>query len=99
MPAREPRRPLGCPSRCAGNIERGPEDVTIAPEPQTDRLPSWDLSRLYDGVDDPRLTADVEAQLARAQRFAETYRGRINSPAVTADLMLAAIREYEEIYR
>src|SRR5437762_3043430 len=59
--------------------EQGAEDVTIALEPQINPLPSWDLSLLYGGIDDPRLTADMEAQITRAHRFAETYRGRINS--------------------
>lgn len=73
--------------------------MTIAPEIDTSSLPAWDLSLLYDGIDDPRLTADVEAQIQRAHRFAETFRGRINSADVTAERLLEAVREYEEIYR
>lgn len=37
----------------------------------------WDLSALYQGVDDPALASDQELSLAEARRFAADYRGRI----------------------
>jgi oligoendopeptidase F len=38
---------------------------------------AWDLSDLYAGPEDPRLTADLQAVLADAKRFAEAFRGKI----------------------
>jgi hypothetical protein len=37
---------------------------------------AWDLSDLYRGVDDPRIKADLEGAMARAQAFETAYRGR-----------------------
>jgi len=44
---------------------------------------TWDLSDLYQGIDDPKIDADLNALEERAQAYAETYRGRIGtlSPA------------------
>lgn len=40
---------------------------------------TWDLSDLYAGADDPKITRDFEALETRAQAFAEMYRGRIGN--------------------
>lgn len=55
----------------------------------------WDLSDLYAGPDDPRIDADLDAALARAERFAETHRGRIAS--LDAEALAAAVDELEAI--
>jgi oligoendopeptidase F len=57
---------------------------------------TWDLSELYAGPDDPRIDADLDAALARAQAFESTYRGTIDveggpDPAQ----LLAAVVELE----
>lgn len=56
---------------------------------------TWNLSDLYQGVDDPRIDADLHALEERAQSYAETYRGRIGalSPAEFG----TALVEYEKI--
>lgn len=56
---------------------------------------AWDLADLYAGVDDPRLTNDLEAALTRAQAFECSYRGKIGSDA---ELLLAALTELESLY-
>jgi oligoendopeptidase F len=48
----------------------------------------WDLSHLYGGPDDPRVDADLDASLTRAQAFAERYRGRLGA-LDSAELALA----------
>jgi oligoendopeptidase F len=59
---------------------------------------TWDLSDLYKGVDDPRIDADLAEALERAQRFAVTYRGKIDTPGgPEADFLLAAVRELESL--
>jgi oligoendopeptidase F len=59
---------------------------------------AWNLADLYQGVDDPQLTRDLESALQRAQRFEQAYRGKIDVPAgPSTDLLLAAVREMESL--
>ncbi len=44
----------------------------------------WDLSIFYDGLDDPRIQADMETLRQQANDFAEQYRGRIASLSAEA---------------
>ena len=55
--------------------------------------PVWDLSDLYDAIDDPRIEADVAAAQARAQAFEARYAGQIASPALSAETLRAALDE------
>ena len=48
---------------------------------------AWDLSDLYDGGDDPRITEDIDGTEAAAAEFREQYYGRI------AELSPADLRE------
>ncbi len=57
----------------------------------------WNLSDLYSGMDDPRIDQALEAAQARAEQFQADYKGRINSPGLTADILGAALREYEAL--
>jgi oligoendopeptidase F len=59
----------------------------------------WDLGDLYQGVDDPRITKDLESALARARAFEASYRGRIDVPdGPPAALLLEALTELEGLY-
>ncbi|MEG3618410.1 M3 family oligoendopeptidase [Magnetovibrio sp. PR-2] len=57
------------------------------------KLPTWDLSHLYAGPQDPALSADLDAAERRSQGFAAKYTGKL------ADLdgagFAAAMAEYE----
>ena len=70
-----------------------------AVQPQSSaRGVAWDLGDLYQGVDDPRLTQDLESALGRARTFETAYRGKIDveggpSPAT----LLAALAELESL--
>jgi oligoendopeptidase F len=55
----------------------------------------WDLGRLYDGPDDPRLAADASDARTRAERFAAGRRGTVAT--ATAPALAEAVAEYEEI--
>jgi oligoendopeptidase F len=69
----------------------------VQPSSSADGI-SWDLSDLYKRVDDPRITADLEAALKRAQAFESAYRGKISSPGGPAPgLLLAALTELESL--
>jgi len=48
---------------------------------------AWDLTDLYQGVDDPAIERDMQESLARAEKLAEQYKGRI------ADLDASGLRE------
>src|SRR5207248_8770931 len=59
---------------------------------------AWDLGDLYKGVDDPRISKDLEAALGRARAFEETYRGKIGTEqGPEPDLLLTAVRELEHL--
>ena len=55
-------------------------------------LPTWDLSDLYDGVDDSRLDSDLNSMADQAAQFEEKYKGRIASTDVTAELLCRRAR-------
>lgn len=62
-------------------------------------LPTWDLSDLYAGVDDPRLEADMQAGRVRAEEFARRFKGTIAVADLTAAHLRAALDEYEALLR
>jgi oligoendopeptidase F len=55
----------------------------------------WDLSHLYEGPDDPRLDADLDASLSRSLAFAERYRDRLG--ALEAPELALAVDELEAL--
>ena len=57
----------------------------------------WNLHDLYSGPDDPAIDAAFTGAMARAQRFAEDYKGKINAETLTAETLGNALREYEQI--
>jgi oligoendopeptidase F len=58
----------------------------------------WDLSALFSGLDDPKIAETWKALESRCKAFAKTYRGKIDSPDLTAATLSAAINELESIY-
>jgi len=56
----------------------------------------WDLSILYDDVDDPNITRDMDAVNQKVETFASTYRGRVAQ--LDAEEMVDALVELEAIY-
>lgn len=62
-----------------------------------EKLPTWDLSDLYTGLDDPRIDADLKGNLERAQAFEGKYKGTIANAALTASHLRAALAEYCDI--
>ncbi len=59
---------------------------------------AWDLNDLYSGVDDPKITRDLDAAMKRAQAFEAAYRGKINTDGgPPAELLLAAVQELESL--
>ena len=58
---------------------------------------TWDLSDLYESIEDPKVEETLQSSFSRAKKFAEDYRGKIDSDDLTADTLLSAITEYESI--
>jgi oligoendopeptidase F len=57
----------------------------------------WDLSALFSGMKDPKIEEAWNRCTTRADEFEKTYRGKINSPDLTADVLAGALREIEDI--
>ncbi|MBQ9271525.1 MAG: M3 family oligoendopeptidase [Alphaproteobacteria bacterium] len=58
------------------------------------KMPAWDLSDLYKGIDDPQIAKDMETYRKSALKFAKTYKGRLNE--LSADEFYAAIKDIEK---
>jgi len=59
---------------------------------------SWDLGDLYKGVDDPRITRDLDEALRRAQAFESAYRAKIDVPGGPRPaFLLDALQELESL--
>ncbi len=57
----------------------------------------WDLRDLYNAPDDPAIEADLAKAEKMAADFEADYRGKIDSPDLTAEFLAGALRRYEEI--
>jgi len=55
----------------------------------------WDLADLFEGPDDPRIDAELEATLEAAKAFRERYRGKLGD--LTAAELRDAVAEIERI--
>ena len=65
--------------------------------PETQTLPTWDLSDLYSGIDDPKLKTDLEKALELAEAFASKYRDQIATAGLTAATLREALEAYEAL--
>ncbi|MBM4069973.1 MAG: M3 family oligoendopeptidase [Planctomycetes bacterium] len=60
---------------------------------------SWNLSDLYQSVDDPKIGADLAGALERARAFEARYRGKIETlDAASAGLLREALIELEGLF-
>ncbi len=68
----------------------------------TESLPTpkvrWDLSALFDSIDDPKIDVVWATQLAAAEAFSTKYRGKIESSDLNAETLSSAISDLEAIY-
>jgi oligoendopeptidase F len=65
--------------------------------PMTESLPTWDLTDLYAGVDDPAIAADLAAMIDDAGAFAGTYKGTLAAASANPPHLLTAILMYETL--
>ena len=57
----------------------------------------WDLTALFSSIDDPKIEETWVKSHERADAFATTYRGKINTPDLQASTLLAALTELESM--
>ncbi|MBI3804506.1 MAG: M3 family oligoendopeptidase [Nitrospirae bacterium] len=60
-------------------------------------LPTWNLSDLYQKIDDPKIDADLRNALQQAEQFEEKNRGKVLSGEVGPMGLLEALRDLESI--
>ena len=60
-----------------------------------ERLPQWDLSDLYDGIDSPVLQRDLEDAKVQAAGFRQRYAGRMATESASG--IAEALKRYEAI--
>jgi oligoendopeptidase F len=68
--------------------------------PDLGALPEWRLQDLYEGMDSPRFSADLERAEQEAKSFAEAYRGKIADIARQPDAgetLAVAVKAYESL--
>lgn len=59
------------------NPEKEEKDVAIKKETGAEGV-RWDLSCMYDGIDDPRLDQDIETAESMMKSFRDEFRGNLN---------------------
>jgi oligoendopeptidase F len=57
----------------------------------------WDLRDLYASEADPKIAADIVDATAAATEFKKTYRGKIADENIAAEILRAALSEYEAL--
>ncbi len=60
------------------------------------KLPVWDLSAYYSGIDDPKIDSDIAEAQKQSKDFELKYRGKVVE-TTTADFILQALKEFEVI--
>ena len=63
----------------------------------TQGIPTWDLSDLYKGVEDPNIEIDLKAQFEKAAQFEADHKSSIASESITAEKLRSILDTYVEI--
>lgn len=59
------------------------------------KLPAWDLSDLYQGIDDPKINQDLQKYQNMAAKFAADFKGKLDQ--MSAAEFAQTLRAYEEM--
>ncbi len=59
----------------------------------SDKMPAWDLSDFYKGIDDPQIKTDLETYRVKTAEFAQKYKGKL--VGLTAGEFLQVIKDIE----
>ncbi|MCB0354785.1 MAG: M3 family oligoendopeptidase [Bdellovibrionales bacterium] len=80
-----------------GRGKRG--NVPPSTKRRDSKLPAWDLSDLYSGIEDKRISKHVQEAKRDASRFHKRYHGKVLSKAKKKQSLLEILKEYEGISR
>jgi len=58
---------------------------------------SWDLTEIFTGCDDPKISKTMDALLEKAEDIINQYKGKINNVNFTAQNLHELLEKYEEI--
>lgn len=61
------------------------------------KMPEWDLSEYYNGMDDEKIDKDITLYAKKAKEFEEKYRGKVAK--LSADEFLEALKAIEKMER
>ncbi len=64
-------------------------------DPDLGQLPEWDLTDLYDGMEDQAIEQDLASMAKSATGFREVFQGKLTT--LDGDSLADAIRQYEDI--
>ena len=62
----------------------------------SDRLPSWDLSDLFSGIDDPSIERMLKRLRKKAEAFSKRYKGTVKR-MIKPVALFGMIKEYESL--
>ena len=63
------------------------------------KLPTWDLSDLFGGLDDPAIEKSLAASAKAASSFEKAYRGKLKKRASSAAALRGILDRFEIVYR
>ena len=79
------------------NAASGAGGAAPAGSPALGVVPEWDLSDLYDGMDDPAVARDLDRAASEARRIKEHYQGKLALLAGDGAGLADAIAAYEQL--
>ena len=59
---------------------------------------AWDLSEIFSGHDDPRISKTMDSLHKQVEDFVKTYKGKINIPSFSAKDLYELFKKQEEFY-
>lgn len=62
---------------------------------QNNQLPAWDLSEMYEGINDPKIAKDLGEYQKKALEFTKKYKGKLSGLDGVA--LAKALKEYEDL--
>ncbi|MFX1380659.1 MAG: M3 family metallopeptidase, partial [Promethearchaeota archaeon] len=62
-----------------------------------EKVIAWDLSEIFSGCDDPKISESMDALLKDADEIVKNYKGKINKSRFTAQNLHDLIQNYEKI--
>lgn len=62
-----------------------------------DNIIEWDLSDFYDGINDPKITEDIQEITSLADEFNREVKGKLKDPLIKSETILDWYKKYEGI--